>query len=422
MHYAVGTADEDMVQVLLHWNADIAVEDGNKQTALQRAERSRMSGIARLLKDRAVDVVSPLLSTDEVELESRKARELIRRHMVENIGDAGLRGKAGEEELLKAVTRGDLDTTLVLLDLGVNKNAFNPRTGTVLQQAVRGVDWDIVKALLAAGCDMDGDKNQLLGLERIFMPHFMVDYSDSFQPFNPDNLSALLTTAYAGKNEMAKILLAAGADVNQQHCGQTALLLASYYGHYDLVETLLTASVNVDRESAGYTSLLVAVQRGHGLIVQALLTAGAYIEHQRAGYTALLLAAEHGHERIIDALLTAGANIEHALRGYTALLIASMKGHNGAVQRLLAAGANSEAEVHGRTALYLAASHGHAEIVQTLVTAGANIDAQADGKSALKRAARAGNIEIVKILREAGALGTTSLIMKSARKQLGLGE
>ena len=74
--------------------------------------------------------------------------------------------------------------------------------------------------------------------------------------------------------------------------------------------------------NAGWTALMLAAQNGHEQVARVLLEAGAVVgaqENDDAGLTALMHAAENGHEQIARVLLEAGAveGAQKALRTTT---------------------------------------------------------------------------------------------------------
>jgi ankyrin repeat protein len=87
----------------------------------------------------------------------------------------------------------------------------------------------------------------------------------------------LITAAYLGKDEVAEILLDAGADLNYQNAdGSTALHTSTVFGNTEFAKTLIDrgAQLNI-QNNEGSTALHTAVFFGRIELVEALLDKGA---------------------------------------------------------------------------------------------------------------------------------------------------
>ena len=146
---------------------------------------------------------------------------------------------------------------------------------------------------------------------------------------------SLAAAASYGDVELARILIAGGADVNHRgDGGRTVLMLAaaggfhvpcgndplvtSYPGNAGLVGSLLAAGARTeDRDEEGNTALMFAARSGRSRSAELLLGAGAGVHTQnRYGWTALHYAAnasvayeQANLEKIINALVAAGADV-----------------------------------------------------------------------------------------------------------------
>lgn len=120
---------------------------------------------------------------------------------------------------------------------------------------------------------------------------------------------ALQAAATGGHREIAKLLLARGADVNEQRDrGLSALMAAARAGKLELVRELIAAGADVNASTEdGQTALLVASDVDVA-IVDALLGAGADVNVQRSsdGMNALMVAALAEKTDIVKRLLDAG--------------------------------------------------------------------------------------------------------------------
>ena len=175
----------------------------------------------------------------------------------------------------------------------------------------------------------------------------------------------LLLAAYSGRREIAALLLARGAELDQfaaaalghskilrellsgenkpldMHSsdGWTALHLASFFGQFDCVEVLLDLGASVKMRSAntmGNTPLHAAAAGGHREVCALLLSHNAEINAEQASqYTALHSAAANGSEELVRLLLAHEANPKaKSEKGETPLDMARARNHSGVVALL----------------------------------------------------------------------------------------
>ncbi|KAF7446386.1 ankyrin repeat domain containing protein [Pyrenophora tritici-repentis] len=170
--------------------------------------------------------------------------------------------------------------------------------------------------------------------------------------------------SYRGHEQVVKMLLDAGADINAQGGNHgNALQAASLRGHKQVVKMLLDKGVDINAQSGNHgNALQAASEGGHKQVVKMLLDNGADINAQGGEYgNALQAASARGHEQVVKTLLDNGADI-NAQGGYfgNALQAASLRGHEQVVKMLLDNGAdiNAQSGNHGN-ALQAASEGGH---------------------------------------------------------------
>ncbi len=115
-----------------------------------------------------------------------------------------------------------------------------------------------------------------------------------------EGFTALQLAAYLGQKETVNILLKAGAEVNavaKNPTGYTALTGTVARGHLDIAKTLLAKGANPNhRYEGGLTPLMEAAASGNLEITRLLLAHGADPQIKMEGKTARDYALEKGHE------------------------------------------------------------------------------------------------------------------------------
>jgi ankyrin repeat protein len=238
----------------------------------------------------------------------------------------------------------------------------------------------------------------------------------------------LLFAAREDEVESARLLLAAGADVNDTApAGTSALVVAVHSDSAKVATLLLEKGADPNADQAGYSALHAAVLRGNVKLVEALLARGArpnavltkptaarrygnewgFGDHL-VGTTPFYLAAKFGELDIMRALASAGADPRaQAPDGSTAVMIAldtpatrtgnvdgfgtdrrdryglitavtpeQVESDALAIARLAIelGGDVNQADGAGNTALHLAASKGFNRVIQLLVEKGGNLN------------------------------------------------
>ena len=215
------------------------------------------------------------------------------------------------------------------------------------------------------------------GLSKLMKEHALstIDLNRSqkvSRKWGSNKYTFLLIAAEEGHDQLIRLLLDQGADVNAQG-GEfgNALQAASYRGHGQVVQMLLDKGANVNAQGGYYgNALQVASKGGHNQVVQMLLDKGADVNAQ-GGYhgNALYAASEGGHDQVVQMLLDKGVNVNAQGGRYdNALQIASVRGCHKVVQMLLDKGANVNAQ-----------GGGYDQVVQMLLVKGANVNAQGGG-------------------------------------------
>jgi ankyrin repeat protein len=187
------------------------------------------------------------------------------------------------------------------------------------------------------------------------------------EPGDPE--TPLVTAASYGDAAVARVLIAAGAEVDARSSpdsggvpGGTALLHAAVFGMTDVVDLLVAAGARIDGIDVAAAAGDVTGWLGDDTPGDALIRA-------------LVMAADHERLGVVDRLVADGAPVDgvdpvwhrHPLR------TAAANGRPASVRRLLERGADPDLEdAEGRTPLDLCLAHGakgaapHAEVAAIL--------------------------------------------------------
>jgi ankyrin repeat protein len=359
--------------------------------------------------------------------------------MIEKLIKAGADPNAplsssGDTALMMAARTGKTNALNVLIETGANVNAKESWGGTtVLMWAVSERHPDAVKVLLDHGADVHARSNFVAaangrGFEgRTPSAPGKDDAKQKVEEFASGSLTPLMFAAREGDLASAKLLVAAGADVNAMAGdGKDALGLAIFNGNYDLASFLVDNKSNLNQaDTQGFTPLFWAVDRRNMEtapnfpwivtadplpLIKRLLDAGANPNtvvnntpraRMRAGSprivfaTALMRAAFSGDLELAKLLLAHGADpkikssdgetmVEAAaglgfIQGYS-------KGKTPAerlevVKLFVQLGADvNDADDYGITPLMVAGNMGDTKIIQYLVDVGADLGAYDLGK------------------------------------------
>jgi ankyrin repeat protein len=210
------------------------------------------------------------------------------------------------DDFVQSAEKGDLKAIQLFLSAGMDCNTQSAKGLTALMAAAKNGRIDVVNKLLdqKANIDAQGTKG----------------------------VTALMLAAENNQVEIVKLLLKKNADPNlEDQTGWSALMKAVYQGNTGCVEALAARSrQEVNR------GLLVAALTGHQEIVKILLDNGAEVDSRAEdGRTPLMLAAGKGDNDLVAFLLKAGADPTLTDKsGASAASLAIAKGHKEIADRL----------------------------------------------------------------------------------------
>lgn len=193
-------------------------------------------------------------------------------------------------------------------------------------------------------------------------------YRRRLSPLNRSLCQAILS----GNANNVEIFLHRGADADLRlYYNSPLLILSAGEGQEEIVRLLLDAGADINAVSAltEATALAFAAIKGRPSVVRVLLERGAAVDMPSgSGATPLTHAASEGQTECLRLLLAHHADVNAATRrGMTPLMFAAHRGDEEAVRLLLDAGADAGARSQsGRTALVWAEKGQHQAVMDLL--------------------------------------------------------
>lgn len=407
LHWAVYRDDLATVDLLLNAGGDAKVANSYGATPLSLAAENGNPAITERLLDAGADANTRLLNTDTV--------------------------------LMMAARTGNVATLKLLLDRGADVNAKEASRGTTaLMWAAAQRHPAAVQLLVERGADVSAASNPAWMDRPISYakavdprPSRKRDNSNTVSQIGPRNtrdqrgggLTPLVFAVRANDLESARLLLTAGANVNQvTNYGWSPLLVATQNRYYQLGSFLLDHGADPNLANKGaWSPLYIAVDNRNIEggdypvrkpdmdtldFIKKLIDKGASVNWRvqestwfrtvftsqwvhEAGATAFWRASQSSDLAVMKLLLEHGADPHIATTiNVSPLQVAagigwvegvtyewSKEANVAAVRLLLSLGndPNGQAET-GRTALHGAGHKGRTEVIQLLVDAGAKLD------------------------------------------------
>ncbi len=273
---AVKRQDMKTVSTLLRDGAAVDERQSDGATALHWGVYRDNLDIVDMLLGAGADVNAVnRLGTPPLWLAAMNGSAPLIGRLLEAGADPNIALPEGETSLMTAARSGTADGIRALVAAGADIDARESTRGqTALMWAVAQAHHDVVSALIDAGADVSARSKlrpRLMSNEGVFggaFDHAVVENLGGFTP--------LMFAARHGDIGSARLLLAAGADVNDVAGNRaSALVLAVHSGHSPLAQFLLEHGADPDADGAGYTALHAAALRGELEAVEALLAHGA---------------------------------------------------------------------------------------------------------------------------------------------------
>ena len=270
---AVRSGDGDAVRALLDGGADAGAAELDGSTALLWASHRDDLESARLLIGAGADASAGNdLGATPLWAASQNGSAAMVRVLLDAGADPNRGLLSGETPVMVAARAGSAEVVRLLAAAGADLDRQGSRGQTALMWAAAQRHPAAVEALLAAGADL-GVRSDVWTQVMAVPPHSRPEYNREI-PHGGN--TALLFAVRAGDLPSARVLVAAGADVDDADAwGVSAVTLAAHGGHRGLLEFLLDEGADPNAAQAGFAPLHEAVMRNDARMTAALLAHGA---------------------------------------------------------------------------------------------------------------------------------------------------
>ena len=266
---AVRSGDREALRSLLQKGANVNEAEADGTTALHWASyRDDLQSADALLKAGARVNAANDLGATPLWLASQNGSEAMTRRLLDAGANPKLALLAGETPLMVASRTGNPAVVEMLIAKGADVNARATRDQTALMWAVAQKHPEVVQVLLAHKADVHARSASWTDVEAV-PPHGYLGHNKAI-PHGND--TALMFASLVGDLASARLLVAAGANVNDADAwGVSATAMAAHSNFTELVEFLLEKGANASAAEAGFSALHPAIMHRNTRMVRALL-------------------------------------------------------------------------------------------------------------------------------------------------------
>ena len=391
---ALSFAPLSLVEAFIKNGADLNYKDPYLDRPLDIALRLKRYDLVKLLLKHGVNV------KDSHFLEIAVAHnDLI---SLKLLVDAGSKiDRKTKNLLILAIRLGNLPLFKELIRAGASLNYRDKNNETVLTQAIKYKNREIIDWLLQADLDPRIHKNAIFyAISHGDMDTLkaVTDKEIGLQAKFEGRLSPILYANEMKKFEMVKFLLSLDVDIEaKDRLGENALFKSIRFFQYDVLETLIENLSDIDiKNKSGVSALNLTLLTANFEAFKKLLKAGAEVDQNT-----ILISVKKGLERfflrIKDRFFLPSIKDEKA---NSLLHVAAENNRMGILKRLLLDGLDPQvSNERGETALHLAAKEGYESSCALLLSFDSNITALDErGHKAMNLALKNNHVKLAKWL------------------------
>ncbi len=416
---AVRAGDTARVRALVRQKVDVNTPAADGSTALHHAVERQDLAVVDLLLASGADVKAVnRYGVPPLAIAAVNGHAPILTRLLDAGADPNLGLSADEPPILTAARTGNVDALKTLIAHGARLDARDARGQSPLMWAASRNNAAAVRLLLENGADLTARTRNT--------PTGRAAQMSVFLSPQPTGFTALLFAVRAGSLDAVKVLLDAGADVNDALSdGESALVVATANGQWEVANLLLDRGADPNHAGAGWNALHQTIHSrrpnlgytpgpvssgsldsievvkklvAKGIDVNARMMKNGMKDGQRnrvnrLGATAFFLGAKTTDLEALQVLLAAGADPHlPSADGTTPLMVAaglgmwyvgedggSLPGQEDEATAVVTAIVERDADVNavnamGETPLHGAAFRGVNAIAEYLVQKGARLD------------------------------------------------
>ncbi|OWF52231.1 uncharacterized protein LOC110448031 [Mizuhopecten yessoensis] len=397
LHYALQLGRIEIVETV--------IDNGSKELLRQlfTLPKTTRSALHQITERNNLDLATKFM--DKFPTQAEKIEVIKPETMVEI---AGQRPRTFSAYHLAAF-KGFTDLVKLFLDSGIDVNSLNVKKDSALLWAARWGHNETVKFLLERKADvsLENDKKStaLYWSVRYQLIDTVVILLEKGKA-NPNQtrllglVAPIVMASALGNNDIVKVLLDNGADVNMTiRGGETPLHHAAKEGHLDVVQTLLDKQADLNaQDEKGERSLTLAAQNGHADVVKYLLKCGADMYHKNHfGFDSWYYAMAQHNEIVLRVLTEHYTNLRsNTIKVKSPLCIAASLGNCPMIKILLKMRVDpEETDENGNTFIHHAAINNQDNVIKHFHKK-VSIDAQNNCKeTAMHIACRRGSHDVV---------------------------